>query len=575
MKKIYALAVSLAVATLSFAQSPRTTLVEEATNASCPPCAAQNPGFNALLEANTDNVVSIKYQAPYPGYDPMNEHNPAQVMNRMNYYPGITGVPTAMLDGEVITDSYPGFLSNAYAGAPGAYTQATLDHATSFTSPFEVDVDYTLTEDEITITAGATCTEATSGDLKYHVVVIEKKILFNSAPGSNGETKFENVMKKMLPTADGEQMADSYEVGDEFSITESWTLSNVYNLDQVAVVVYIQNDDTKEVLQAGEAFKPYYTLDAGSISASAGVACEGSVNPSVVIRNNGSEELNSLNINYELNDASGTVNWTGDLAFDESETVSLGDITFTPETSNTIEITISDPNSGEDEKTENNTTSANVIIAAESTLDITVEIRTDFYAGETSWEIRNSNDEVVASAAYTGPANGGGPDANTTKTHEIMLDPFDCYKFTLMDGYGDGMGYGSGAPFGYRIIDGYGTVILENLANDNNFGLETSAGIATADAVNINEASINSSLNLYPNPANDKLNIAFELENSDNISIDVYNLVGQVVMSQNLGTITSGYTLENIDVSDLKSGFYLVNINTSDATIVRKITVSK
>src|SRR5690606_37270504 len=222
MKKIFTLAMSLALFSVSYAQSSRTVLIEEATNASCGPCAAQNPYFNGLLSENTANVVSIKYQAPYPGYDPMNAHNPSDVSNRIAYYPEITGVPTAMIDGKVPTyGSYPGFL-NGYAGAPGAYSQAMINHAVSIESPFELEFDYTLTENDITVNATATCTGASSGNLKFHVVVIEKEIIFESAPESNGEKVFENVMKKMLPTANGEAMAASYEVGDEFSTTQSW-----------------------------------------------------------------------------------------------------------------------------------------------------------------------------------------------------------------------------------------------------------------------------------------------------------------------------------------------------------------
>ena len=38
-----------AAANVSYAQTARVTLIEEATNASCGPCAAQNPTFQAYL----------------------------------------------------------------------------------------------------------------------------------------------------------------------------------------------------------------------------------------------------------------------------------------------------------------------------------------------------------------------------------------------------------------------------------------------------------------------------------------------------------------------------------------------
>lgn len=579
MKKIFTLAMSLALFSVSYAQSSRTVLIEEATNASCGPCAAQNPYFNELLQANTSNVVSIKYQAPYPGYDPMNLHNPADVSNRMAYYPGITGVPTAMIDGKIPSyGSYPGFL-NGYDGAPGAFSQAALNHATSITSPFELEFDYTLTENEITVTASAMCTGVITGNLKFHVVVIEKEIIFETAPGNNGEKVFENVMKKMLPTANGETMAASYDVGDEFSTTQTWNLTNVYRIDRLAVVVYIQNDTNKEVLQAGELFKPYHNQDAEvlDISELPTYTCEPVVTPSVKIMNNGNTELTSLNINYLLNDVSGTLNWTGSLGFYESEIVPLNEMTFVPDGDETIEITISDPNNSEDDMDSNNFSEALVNLAPDATLDITVEIHTDYYVGETSWEIRNSDNEIVASHAYTGPANGGGPNANTIKTHEVMLDEFDCHQFKLMDGYGDGMGYGpaGSGPYGYRFIDGNGNVLLEKLEYNFSFGDETVAGLLTENLVKVDEVEAINSLSLYPNPTTSNLNIAFELENNDYITVDVMNIVGQIVTSQDFGNLPAGYTLKSINVSDLSSGIYLVNINTNSGVVTRKITVSK
>ena len=58
------------------------------------PVPSQNPGFNALLQENTDIATSIKYQVWWPGYDPMYEHNTSDVDTRVDYY-GITGVPHA------------------------------------------------------------------------------------------------------------------------------------------------------------------------------------------------------------------------------------------------------------------------------------------------------------------------------------------------------------------------------------------------------------------------------------------------------------------------------------------------
>lgn len=586
MKKIFTLAMSMALVSFTFAQSARTVLIEEATNASCNPCAAQNPAFNALLNANTTNVVSIKYQAPYPGYDPMNQHNPVDVATRMGYYPGITGVPTAMIDGIVPTaGNYPGF-GNEYPGAPGGYTQTMIDHATSLTSPFDIDISYILHPEEITVTVTATCTEAVSGELRLHIGVIEKEINFSSPPGSTNEKDFFGVMKKMLPNGNGTIMATSYEPGEEFTSTQSWTLANIYNMDEIAVVAFIQDQTTKEVHQAGfddsGELEPVYNIDVAAVSyEDMDVNCESVTNPSFEIRNNGSDTLTSLDINYDINGTTGIYNWTGSLSFFETATIQLGEIAFTSDDDNTMMITLTNPNGdGVDENTANDNLEIPIAVSRETTLGITVRVYTDNYPGETSWKIRNSAGQVVASESFPGGSAAGGANALTMHTYNVVLeDAFDCHTFTIYDSYGDGMSYGlPGQTYGYEVFDGFGEPVISLLGGeptDLNFGYSSENKMTTTDVLSVGESNLNASLSLYPNPTNSNLNIAFELESNDHITVDVMNIVGQIVSSQDYGTVSAGYTLKTINVSDLSSGIYLVNITTNAGVITRKITVSE
>ena len=81
--------------------NPRVVFVEEFTNTDCPPCATQNPAFDALLMANrtAGKVSMVKYHAPWPGpLDPMNNFNPTDVSDRLYYY-GSLGLPNALMNG--------------------------------------------------------------------------------------------------------------------------------------------------------------------------------------------------------------------------------------------------------------------------------------------------------------------------------------------------------------------------------------------------------------------------------------------------------------------------------------------
>lgn len=87
----------------------RLVLLEHFTQASCAPCAVQNPALKVILDANPDKIVAIKYQTSWPGVDPMNAANPTDVAARVQYYT-VTGVPNSVMDG------------NFYKGAPSGVT---------------------------------------------------------------------------------------------------------------------------------------------------------------------------------------------------------------------------------------------------------------------------------------------------------------------------------------------------------------------------------------------------------------------------------------------------------------------
>src|ERR1043166_2448556 len=130
MKKIYTLVACAAFSAAGFAQSQRLILTEEFTQASCGPCAAANPSFNAMLNNNTSKVISVKYQTSWPGVDPMNAQDATELNNRTSSYYGVTGVPDGKQDG---VDFYP-----------GSYTQTFINNEYVVTSPFTIAITHTL-----------------------------------------------------------------------------------------------------------------------------------------------------------------------------------------------------------------------------------------------------------------------------------------------------------------------------------------------------------------------------------------------------------------------------------------------
>ena len=67
------------------------------------------------------------------------------------------------------------------------------------------------------------------------------------------------------------------------------------------------------------------------------------------------------------------------------------------------------------------------------------------------------------------------------------------------------------------------------------------------------------STRVYPNPASDVLNIEVNASQASDMSISVYNIMGQNVMNQNVN-VTTGMNTRSINISELNSGIYFVTV---------------
>jgi hypothetical protein len=84
----------------------------------------------------------------------------------------------------------------------------------------------------------------------------------------------------------------------------------------------------------------------------------------------------------------------------------------------------------------------------------------------------------------------------------------------------------------------------------------------------------------YPNPFNPSTTISFAIPSKSNVSLDVYNLVGQKVMTLVSGNLEEGTYKYNIDASNLSSGIYVyslavTNESGSSKIISKKMTLLK
>jgi hypothetical protein len=335
MRVLITTALALSMGLMVMGQSQRLVLAEGFSNASCGPCAGQNPNYNTLTATNSypnnpAKMVAIKYQTNWPGTDPMNAQNPTDIATRVSYY-GVTGVPWGALDGTAYSGSN-------YLGALANLSQNAINTRYAVTSPFDLTVTHTVHPnlDSVTISVAINCTDTLllgSGVVKLHVALTEKTITFATAPGSNGETSFKGVVRKMYPDGNGTTLSSNWLPGQQDGY--SWTVpmpSYIYKIPEVGVVAFIQNNASKEVYQAGYSAPipvPNYATVSTVTTNNPSINCSGDLNnASATISNIGSNPITSATVNYQVDNGSpSTLPFTGNIAPNGTANVSIPAIT--------------------------------------------------------------------------------------------------------------------------------------------------------------------------------------------------------------------------------------------------------
>ena len=213
-----------------------------------------------------------------------------------------------------------------------------------------------------------------------------------------------------------------------------------------------------------------------------------------------------------------------------------------------IAITTSDASAA------NNAVATTVGLAnSANTNSVTVKVSLDRYGSETSWKIFKGNGTVAYThAAYTDASANGTypqPDINLTL-------PDDCYSLEVYDAYGDGFdsGYGDGLvevwANGVKIA-GVSDFSAGDMLQDS-YQLDAVAGIAEA---------LETSFVVYPNPATEVVNVAFEASNAD-YTVSLVDLQGRVISTQNHTALSGAQTIA-IPVSNVSEGSYIVTISTN------------
>ena len=290
--------------------------------------------------------------------------------------------------------------------------------------------------------------------------------------------------------------------------------------------------------------------DAAMLSYLAGteICPGGSYTPSVQIQNNGTTPLTNATVTItQGGNTVSTGTYSGSLA-----TYGVATVTCSAIASPAAGALVATVTTAGDADAANGTINTTLVIAPTATsANATVKVSTDAYGSEFTWNIKNSGGTTVASG---GPyadqqAAGAYPQADVNFT----LVNNECYTITLTDSYGDGFdsGYGDGS---FKVqVNGSDLVVAPAWAT------ETLAKKMASGVLAIEEESI-AGFNVYPNPASDLVNVAFNA-NGGEYTVSIVDVTGRVLVTKTITTVKGDQTVE-LPVAGLAGGNYMVTLKT-------------
>ncbi len=92
--------------------------------------------------------------------------------------------------------------------------------------------------------------------------------------------------------------------------------------------------------------------------------------------------------------------------------------------------------------------------------------------------------------------------------------------------------------------------------------------------VSTNDVFKHNSVNVFPNPITDITNIKITMESSADVTIQVFNAVGQSVFIRDYGTMTGNQNI-TFDATDLNSGVYFIHVKMGDELATKRVTITK
>jgi hypothetical protein len=135
--------------------------------------------------------------------------------------------------------------------------------------------------------------------------------------------------------------------------------------------------------------------------------------------------------------------------------------------------------------------------------------------------------------------------------------------------FGDFTNSSATAPTHAYAVNGTYTVVLTAI---NGNCTDTTVFIVDV-TVGLNELVSGSNLSIFPNPANETVNVSFEQNTNDLIQIELIDATGRIIAQES--SLEIGTNNVSFEVTNLSSGFYTVRLTNSNGSENQKLMIQK
>lgn len=516
-------------------------LVEAFTGIGCPYCPAAANGIAQMLEEGL-SIAPLAFHNSY--YSPP-QYATTETNGRATYY-NVNSFPTVLIDGMNRIEGGGTASQSSYS-----YYKPYYDQRINVPSPFSIDLSFEYhSGTECVAKALVNKVAECEGDIRVFIALTESNI----HQSWQGLQELNAVVRDIVtPSAGVELTADTQEVEGLFSVAG-------YPKENLHLVAWVQKyNGNKEVFQAvkialGEA-TPQYDMGISLVEEVPAEMCSGKIAPRMTFRNYGTQALTSVTFNI-MNDGEiiDTYEWTGNLIKGQEKEIEFDEFTFDGSEFSIEALNINGSNA--DEYIYDNM--YKYIVNQPQLLPegyMKFQLRTGKDPENFSVKVVNMNTgDVLHTFTYEEP--------NTIYQEIINLPEYGCYRVTLYNEAGNGIGDGGF----WGVKDKNNKTIISGTPSDNTFRYEFPFEV-TYSGEGVESVEIINNVDIYPNPASDLINVTVE----NLTKINIYNSIGQLIYSQEVNA-----NEVKVSTDSWVNGLYYINVETKDGfKSSQKIIVNK